>query len=42
MQGFGASGPAEMLYRYFGITSEAIVAEARRLLATRPESAATG
>ena len=33
MQGFGASGPAETLYRHFGITPEAIVAEARRLLA---------
>src|SRR5262245_16684566 len=38
MSGFGASGPAEVLYRYFGITPEAIVAEARRLLATQPES----
>ncbi len=33
MRGFGASGPAEALYRHFGITPEAIVAEARRLLA---------
>ena len=32
MTGFGASGPAETLYRHFGITPEAIVAEARRLL----------
>ena len=39
MTGFGASGPAEVLYRYFGITPEAIVAEARRLLATHPETA---
>jgi transketolase len=39
MTGFGASGPAEVLYRHFGITSEAIVAEARRLLVTQPESA---
>ena len=38
MTGFGASGPADTLYRHFGITPEAIVAEARRLLA---ESAAT-
>jgi transketolase len=37
MSGFGASGPADELYRHFGITPEAIVAEARRLLATRPE-----
>jgi len=34
-----ASGPAEVLYRHFGITPEAIVAEARRLLVTQPESA---
>jgi transketolase len=32
MTGFGASGPAETLYRHFGITPEAIVAEVRRLL----------
>jgi transketolase len=38
MSGFGASGPAETLYRHFGITPEAIVAAARRLLATQPES----
>jgi transketolase len=37
--GFGASGPAEVLYKHFGITPEAIVAEARRLLATHPETA---
>jgi len=39
MTGFGASGPAEVLYKYFGITPEAIVAKARSLLATQPESA---
>lgn len=39
MRGFGASGPAEDLYRHFGITAEAIVAAARRLLATQLESA---
>ena len=33
MRGFGASGPADTLYAHFGITPEAIVAEARRLLA---------
>jgi transketolase len=33
MTGFGASGPADVLYRHFGITPEAIVAEAQRLLA---------
>jgi len=38
MTGFGASGPAEVLYKHFGITPEAIVAEARRLLATQTES----
>jgi len=35
MTGFGASGPAEVLYPHFGITPEAIVAEVRRLLASR-------
>ena len=39
MTGFGASGPAEALYAHFGITPEAIVAEARSLLATEPETA---
>jgi transketolase len=33
MNGFGASGPADVLYRHFGITAEAIVTEAERLLA---------
>lgn len=32
MTGFGASGPADALYRHFGITALAIEAEARRLL----------
>jgi transketolase len=32
MTGFGASGPAEDLYRLFGITPQAVAAEARRLL----------
>jgi transketolase len=32
MPGFGASGPPDALYRHFGITVEAIVAEAHRLL----------
>ncbi|WP_119157551.1 transketolase [Caldimonas tepidiphila] len=35
MSGWGASGPAEALYARFGITPEAIVAEARRCLAAR-------
>lgn len=38
MTGFGASGPADVLYRHFGITPEAIAAAARRQLATRLES----
>jgi transketolase len=33
MAGFGASGPADVLYRHFGITAEAVAAQARRLLA---------
>jgi transketolase len=33
MTGFGASGPADALYKLFNITPEAVVAEARRLLA---------
>ena len=32
MKGFGASGPADALYRHFAITDTAVVAEARRLL----------
>jgi len=34
MSGFGASGPADVLYQHFGITADAIVEAARRLLAT--------
>ncbi len=33
MRGFGASGGADELYRHFGITADAIAAQARRLLA---------
>ena len=33
MQGYGASAPAEDLYKYFGITSEAIAAAVRKRLA---------
>jgi transketolase len=33
MHGFGASGPADALYKLFGITPEAVATEARRLLA---------
>ena len=33
MTGFGASGPADELYKLFNITTDAVVAEARRLLA---------
>ena len=32
MTGFGASGPADVLYEHFGITPSAVVAEAHRLL----------
>lgn len=32
MAGFGASAPAERLYREFGITREAIVARAKALI----------
>ena len=32
MQGFGASGSAEELYDHFGITSDAVVTEAKRCL----------
>lgn len=32
MKGFGASGPADALYKLFGITAEAVATEARRLL----------
>ncbi len=34
MTGFGASAPASKLFEYFGITAEAIVREAERLLST--------
>ena len=33
MTGFGASGPADELYKLFNITPDAVVAQARRLLA---------
>jgi transketolase len=32
MTGFGASAPAEQLYRHFGITAEAVAAAARSLV----------
>ena len=35
MSGYGASGPAEALYEHFGITAEAVFAEAKRLQARR-------
>jgi len=42
MAGFGASGPADQLYRHFGITAEAVVAAVRRRLPlpgdTRPDA----
>ena len=40
MTGFGASAPAETLYREFGITAEAVAAAARRCIA-RSRMAAT-
>jgi transketolase len=36
MSGFGASAPAEDLYRHFGITAEAVVDAARRVLRDGP------
>ena len=33
MPGFGASAPAEDLFRHFGITAEAVVAAVRKRLA---------
>jgi transketolase len=33
MHGFGASAPAEVLYREFGITAEAVAAKVRKLVA---------
>ena len=35
MRGFGASGPAQVLYEHFGITPQAVADEARRLLAAQ-------
>jgi len=35
MAGFGASGPADELYRHFGIVPSAVVAEAKRCLQLR-------
>ena len=34
MHGFGASGPADVLYEHFDITPSAVAAEAKRLLNT--------
>ena len=42
MTGFGASGAASELYAHFGITAEAIVREAKRLLAAQDQSLASG
>ena len=36
MSGFGASAPAEDLYRHFGITAEAVADAARRVLRDGP------
>jgi transketolase len=35
MQGFGASAPAQHLYKHFGITAEAVAAAARELVGKR-------
>ena len=32
MEGFGASAPAEVLYKHFGITAEAVAAKAKARL----------
>ena len=40
MTGFGASAPAEVLYREFGITAEAVAKAAQRCIA-RSRMAAT-
>ena len=32
MKNFGASGPADQLYKHFGITSEAVVKQARSII----------
>jgi transketolase len=32
MESFGASGPADQLYKHFGITSEAVVKQARSII----------
>jgi transketolase len=32
MTGFGASGPADQVYKHFGITTDAVVAVARERL----------
>ena len=45
MTGFGASAPAEELYREFGITAQNVAAAARRAIAASaaaPRSAAQG
>ncbi|MGD9503181.1 MAG: hypothetical protein AB7V40_11930, partial [Methyloceanibacter sp.] len=35
MHGFGASAPAQHLYKHFGITAEAVAAAARELIGKR-------
>jgi transketolase len=40
LDGFGASAPAELLYEEFGITADAVAAEARTLLKRSPAPAA--
>jgi transketolase len=40
MSSFGASAPYKTLYEHFGITVDAIVTEARRILDTLPSDEA--
>jgi len=35
MRGFGASAPAQELYKHFGITADAVAAAARDLVAKK-------
>jgi transketolase len=39
MRGFGASGPADVLYRHFGITADAVVAAVRDRLMSNSKNA---
>jgi transketolase len=41
MTGFGASAPAEVLYREFGITAQAVADAARRAIGRRMSQSGT-